>query len=56
MKRVFVNELKRLQTFKQKNYEAALKEVMYRMDEMMLSPAGQETLKKIALEVSSDIS
>jgi serine/threonine protein phosphatase PrpC len=55
VKRVFVNELKRLQTFKQKQYEAALKEVMYRMDEMMLSTSGQEALKKIALEVSTDI-
>ena len=40
VKKVFVDEIKRLQTFKQKNYEAALKEIMFRMDEMMLSTKG----------------
>jgi len=56
VKKVFVNELKRLQTFKQKNYEAALKEIMFRMDEMLLSPAGQEALKQIAKEHNSELS
>jgi len=55
VKRVFVDEFKRLQTFKQKNYEAALKEIMFRMDEMMLSIKGQEVLKQIALEYHSEV-
>lgn len=40
VKRVFVEELKKLQSFKQKNYEAALKEIMFRMDERLLSKEG----------------
>jgi serine/threonine protein phosphatase PrpC len=40
VKQKFVSELQRLQSYKQKNYEAALREIMFRMDEMMLSPSG----------------
>ena len=53
VKQKFVSELQRLQSYKQKNYEAALKEIMFRMDEMMLSTSGQKLLKKIAEETKS---
>lgn len=34
--------------FKQRNYEAALKETFHRMDEMILAPQGQKELLQIA--------
>lgn len=40
VKEVFVPELRKMENFKEKNYEAALKEVFYKMDELLLSPAG----------------
>jgi len=40
VKKVFVPELCKMESFKEKNYEAALKEVFYKMDELLLSPAG----------------
>ena len=43
----FVEELKKLQTFKNGNYEAALSEVFKLMDDMLMSASGQAELRRI---------
>jgi serine/threonine protein phosphatase PrpC len=48
VKKYLVEELRKMQSFKQKNYEAALKELYHKMDEMMLTPAGSQELHAIA--------
>lgn len=47
VKKHFVDELKRLESFKSGNYEVALRELFKHMDEMLLSTAGEQELKKI---------
>lgn len=47
VKKYFVNELKKLESFKSGNYEAALREIFKKMDDMLLTPAGEADLKKI---------
>ncbi len=42
----FVQELVKLQSFKNKDYETALKEVFIKMDEILKSPAGKKDIKK----------
>ena len=41
VKKHFVKELIKLQSFKSKDYKAALEECFFKMDEMMLTPAGK---------------
>lgn len=47
VKKVFVNELKKLESFRSGNYEQALREIFKKMDDMLLTPAGEEELKRI---------
>lgn len=36
-----IDELKKLQSYKSKNYEEALKDIYLKIDEMLRSPAGK---------------
>ena len=47
MKQFFKDELLKLESFKAKEYEKALKEVFKKMDDMLLSDEGKVELKKI---------
>jgi serine/threonine protein phosphatase PrpC len=47
VKKVFVNELKKLESFKSGNYEQALREIFKKMDDLIQTPAGETELKKI---------
>jgi len=42
VKKHFVKELAKLQSFKSKDYKAALEECFYKMDDMMKTPAGKK--------------
>ena len=46
-KQFFKDELLKLESFKAKEYEKALKEVFKKMDDMLLSDEGKVELKKI---------
>ncbi len=46
VKEKFVDELKKLNSFKQKDYSTALREVFIKIDEMLVSPAGQKEILK----------
>jgi len=47
VKKYFITELKKLESFRTANYEAALREIFKKMDDMLLTPAGEAELKKI---------
>ena len=47
VKAVFKDELLKLESFKAKEYEKALKECFKKMDDMLLSDEGKVELKKI---------
>ena len=42
-----VPELTKLATFKSKQYHKALEEIFFKMDEMMLTPAGKKEITKL---------
>ena len=48
VKKHFVKELLKLQSFKSKDYRSALEECFYRMDEMMRTPAGKKEVLSLA--------
>jgi protein phosphatase 1G len=47
VKKHFIPELKKLESFKKKDYRKALEEVFLKMDVVMLSKEGQKELTKI---------
>jgi serine/threonine protein phosphatase PrpC len=47
VKKHFVDELRKLDSFKNGNYEAALCEIFKRMDDLLLTKEGEQELKKI---------
>lgn len=47
VKEKFCEELQKLDSYKQRNYELALKEIFRKMDTIMLEPAGARRLKEI---------
>ena len=54
MKKHFVKELLKLQSFKSKDFKAALEECFYKMDEMMRTPAGKKEVLSFAGSDSSE--
>jgi len=48
VKKHFVKELIKLQSFKSKDYKSALEECFYKMDEMMRTPAGKKEVLSLA--------
>ena len=46
VKEHFVDELKKLDSFKKRDFQGALREIFIRMDEMLKSPQGQKDIKK----------
>lgn len=46
MKDRFIPEFLKLQSFKNKDYEAALREIFIKMDEMLKTPQGKKDIKK----------
>lgn len=51
MERHFVEELEKNKNYKNKNYEAALKETFLRMDELLATPEGKKEVTAIQLEM-----
>jgi protein phosphatase 1G len=47
VKKHMVPELTKLATFKSKQYHKALEEIFFKMDEMMLTPAGKKEITKL---------
>jgi serine/threonine protein phosphatase PrpC len=47
VKKHFIEELKRLESYKNGNYDSALREIFKKMDDMLLTPVGEAELKKI---------
>jgi len=47
VKKHFIEELKRLENYKNGNYDNALREIFKKMDDMLLTPIGEAELKKI---------
>lgn len=47
VKKHFEKELVKLTTYKNGKYREALEEIFYKMDEMMLTPAGQKEIQSI---------
>ena len=48
MAKNFIKELKKLESFKKKDYRLSLQECFLRMDQMMLTKEGKKELAKIA--------
>jgi len=48
VKKHLIEELVKLPSFKNKQYEKAMIEIFYKMDEMMLTPAGVKEVKALA--------
>lgn len=49
MKKYFIKELKKLESFKKKDYKTALTECFLKMDTMMLSKDGKKEIQKLML-------
>ena len=47
VKKHFIEELKRLDSYRSGNYDSALREIFKKMDDMLLTPVGEQELKKI---------
>lgn len=47
VKKHFIDELKALASFRSGNYESALREIFKKMDDDLLTPAGEAELKRI---------
>jgi len=47
VKEMFIKELIKLEEYRSKNYEAALKTIFRKMDTLMLEPAGAQRLREI---------
>ena len=43
----FIDELKKLDSFKRRDFGAALRETFIKMDEMLRTPQGQKDVKKL---------
>jgi hypothetical protein len=47
VKKYFIKELKKLESFKKKDYKTALTECFLKMDSLMLSKEGKKEIQKL---------